>query len=323
MKNIKYISIFIFCALFAGHLLAQDIETYKLQLPEIILEKGGPIYVSPLTDNSQEEISNSLSENFQKEMIQGLNATGLAFDTKLPTFNPWMRTNLYTTTDNIDEANYVISGNYSFSTQFEKSYNEKSGVESRDSLPFVYYEFQEMSFATVVGNVIIKDAKTDSEIANIPFNKELKDEDKKIMKHASVKEPSSFIPKLSDYFVQAFRYRFSAVKATYKYEFPKIKPEDKEFKKEFREYKRNLKDLADEGKLKDMFTMYLEIHQKEDSPEVNESIGMCYEILGNYTKAKEYYDKCDNAESKNRLNEQIAVQNKLKELGFVIEDPEF
>ncbi len=323
MKTIKYISIFIVCALFAGQLFAQDLETYKLQLPDIILEKGGPIYVLTLTDNTQEEMSNDLSEKFQKEMLRGLQAEGLAFNSKLPNFNPWMRTNLYSTTDNKDEATYVISGDYSFTTKHEKSYNEKSAATSSDSLPFVYYEFSEKSSANIVGNVIVADVETNSEIANIPYSKELSDEKTKIMQQVSVKSPESFISSLSMDFIKAFRYRFSAVKATYKYDFPKIKPDNKDLKKEFREYKRNLKDLADEGKLKEMFNMYVEIQQKEDSPEVNESIGMCYEILGNYSKAKEYYDKCDNAESKNRLNEQIATQNKLRDLGFTIDEPEF
>jgi len=323
MKTIKYISIFIFCALFTGQVLAQDIETYKLQLPDIILEKGGPIHVSTLIDDTKEEISNNLSENFQKEMTKGIQAEGLAFKHNLPTFNPWMHTNLYNTTDNKDEATYVISGEYSFTTKHEKSYNEKSGVESADSLPFVYYEFYEKSTATVVGTVIITDIETDTEVARIPFSKELIDEDKKIMEHASSKDPMSLIPTLSDDFVHSFRYKFSAVKVPYEYNFPKIKPENKELKKEFREYKRNLKDLADEGKLNELHTMYLEIQQKEDSPEVNESLGMCYEIIGNYTKAKEYYDKCDNAQRNIGLVQQINIQNTLKDLGIAIVEPVF
>jgi hypothetical protein len=234
-----------------------------------------------------------------------------------------MHTNLYTTTDNKDEAAYVISGEYSLTTRHEKSYSEKTGVESSDSIPFVYYEYYEKSTANVIGNVVITDTESGSEVANIPYNKELSDDDKKIMQHASVKSPESFIPTLSDYFVQAFRYRFSAVKATYKYDFPKIKPEDKELKKDFREYKRELKDFADEGKLKEMFNMYLDIQKKEDSPEVNECLGMCYEIMGNYTQAKAYYDKCDNSESKSRIAEQIGIQNQLRDLGFLIEEPEF
>ncbi len=323
MKTIKYISIFIFCALFTGQVLAQDIETYKLQLPDIILEKGGPIHVSTLIDGTKEEISNNLSENFQKEMTKGIQAEGLAFKHNLPTFNPWMRTNLYTTTDKLEEATYVIYGDYSFTTAHKKSYTEKSGVETADSLPFVYYEFYEKSTATVVGTVIITDIEADTEVARIPFSKELIDEDKKIMEHAKSKSPKSLIPSLSDSFVQEFRYKFSAVKTTYEYSFPKIKPENKELKKEFREYKRNLKDLADEGKLKDMYTMFLEIQQKEDSPEVNESLGICYEILGNYSKAKEYYDKCDNAQRNSELVKQINIQNTLKDLGIAIVEPVF
>jgi len=49
MKIIKYISIiivFVFCTV---QLMGQDLEAYILQLPDIILDKGGPIYVLPLT----------------------------------------------------------------------------------------------------------------------------------------------------------------------------------------------------------------------------------------------------------------------------------
>lgn len=323
MKTIKYILIITACVLMSGLLSAQKLETYKLQMPELILEKGGPIYVMPLTDNTQEEISNSLSTDFQKEMNQGLLADGLAYNHKLPSFNPWMKTNLYSTTDNKEEAKYIISGDYSFTTRYMKSYNEKTGAERADSLPFVYYEFVEKSTANVVGNVIITDTETGNEVTKIPFSKELTDEDKKIMRHASVKTPESFIPDLSTYFTNAFRYSLNAIKISYEYDFPKIKPDEKGLRKAFRQYKRDLKDLADEGKLKEMYTMYLEIQQKEDSPEVNECLGICYEILGNYSKAKAFYDKCDNSESKNRIVEQINVQNQLKALGFTIEEPEF
>ncbi len=323
MKTTKYIFIIIVCTLLTGKLMAQDLETYKLQMPELILEKGGPIYVMPLTDNTQEKINNSLSEDFQKEMYQGLLAEGLAFDHNLPSFNPWMKTNLYSTTENKDEATYIISGDYSFTTSHEKSYDEKSGAEASDSLPFVYYEFSEKSMGNVVGNVVITDVETGEEVVKIPFSKVLSDEDKKIMKQASVKSPSAFIPNLTDYFVHSFRFRFNAIKTSYKYDFPKIKPEDRDLRKEFRQYKRDLKDLADDGKLKELYTMYLEIQQKEDSPDVNECIGMCYEILGNYSKAKTYYDKCDNSESKNRIVEQINVQNQLRNLGFTIDESEF
>jgi len=323
MKTIKYILIITVCVLMSGLSSAQKLETYKLQMPELILEKGGPIYVMPLIDNTTEEINNSLSTNFQKEMNQGLLAEGLAYNTKLPSFNPWMKTNLYSTTENEADAKYIISGDYGFSTNYVKSYNEKSGAESSDSLPFVYYEFVEKSTGKVAGNVVVTDVETGNEVTKIPFNKELTDEDKKIMQHASVKTPTSFIPELSNYFTNAFKYQFSAVKASYEYDFPKIKPENKDLRKAFRQYKRDLKDLADAGKLNELYAMYLEIQQKEDSPEVNECIGMCYEMLGNYSKAKSYYDKCDNSESKNRIVEQINVQNQLKALGFTIEESEF
>jgi hypothetical protein len=323
MKTIKYILIITACVLMSGISSAQKLETYKLQMPELILEKGGPIYVMPLTDNTEENINNSLSTDFQKEMNQGLLAEGLAYNANLPLFNPWMKTNLYSTTENKEEAKYIISGEYSFTTNHVKSFNEKSGAEASDSLPFVYYEFTEKSTANVLGNVVITDVETGSEVTKIPFNKELTDEDKKIMQHASVKSPNTFIPDLADHFVGTFRYRFSAVKISYEYDFPKIKPEDKDLRKAFRQYKRDLKDLADAGKLNEIYAMYLEIQQKEDSPEVNECIGMCYEILGNYSKAKSFYDKCDNSESKNRIVEQINVQNQLKALGFSIEEPEF
>ncbi|MDD2635576.1 MAG: hypothetical protein PHW82_08775 [Bacteroidales bacterium] len=322
MKTIKYIlpiALFVFAT---SLLLAQDIETYKLQLPEIILEKGGPIYVSTLTDSTTEEIQSSLSSTFQKEVFRGLNAESIAFNQKLTDFNPWMRTNLYSTTENIDEATYVISGDYMFTTNQSKSYNEKTAAESADSIPFVYYEFEERSTANVTGRVIITDTETNSEVANIPFSKVLNDEDKKTMQQASAKDPHNFIAALSDDFVKAFKYRFSAVKSTYKYDFPKIKPKNKDLRKEFRQYKRDLKDLADAGKLKELYTMYLEIQQKEDSPEVNECIGMCYEIVGNYTQAKTYYDKCDSQTSKNRIVEQINIQKRLLDFGFTINEPE-
>lgn len=322
MKTYKYI-IIILCVVFANSLIAQDMEAYKLQMPETILEKGGPIYVETLTDLTPENVYAAIGENFRNEMVKGIQAESLAFDHNLPNLNPWMRTNLYTTTDNKDEANYVISGSYSITTDQSKSYNEKNAAETKDSIPYVYYEYTAKSSATITGNVLITDTESGNEVVNIPYTKELSDEDKKVMQHASVKSPDTFVGTLSDYFVQAFRYKFSAVKATFKYDFPKIKPDNKDLRKEFRQYKKDLKDLADEKKLNELYSMYVEIQQKEDSPEVNECIGMCYEILGNYTQAKSYYEKSNSMASKQRISEQINTQNQLRGLGFTIEEPEF
>lgn len=48
---------------------------------------------------------------------------------------------------------------------------------------------------------------------------------------------------------------------------------------------------------------------------------MCYEIVGNYTQAKAYYDKSDSQLSKNRIAEQMNIQKQLREFGFTIDEP--
>lgn len=322
MKTIKYFSLII-CLIFSISGFSQKFNAYTLELPNYILKKGGPIYVSELTDISETEIGNSLSTSFQSAMIHGIQAEGLATNHNIKDFNPWFITNLYSTTDSIDKANYVITGEYNFTTNHTKSYTEETGVETTDSLPFVYYKFNEKSTATVSGKIIITDSETGNEIATIPYSTEKIDEDTKTMKQASVKDPMSFISALTNDFTHNYRYQLSAVKLVREYEFPKIKAENKDLKKEFRQNRRDLKDMADEQKLKDMFSKYIEIQQKEDSPEVNECIGMCYEILGNYSKAKTYYETAKSQESLNRINKQINIKNTLSNLGIETTEPEF
>lgn len=323
MKTLKYYSIILLCFAFSANSIAQKLDAYTLQLPKLILEKGGSIFVAPLTDNTSEEISNSLSTQFQTEMSQGISTDGLAYDHNIKDLNPWFQTNLYKTTETENEAQYTITGAYQFETNHTKSYTEMSGAEVKDSIPFVYYKFSEKSTAKVTGNVVITDKETGSEIANIPYSKERYDEDTKTMKQASVKDPNTFIPLLTDDFTHSFRYYLNAVKVVFEYDFPKIKPENKDLRKEFREYKRNLKDYADESDLQKMYSLYVEIQQKEDSPEVNECIGMCYEILGNYSKAKTYYETAKSQESLNRIEKQINIKNTLTNLGIEIVEPEF
>jgi tetratricopeptide (TPR) repeat protein len=324
MKKILSIIIIISSFAMLGNLNAQSIKTYKLQMPSIILNNGGPIYVGYL-DNSI-PVANELQfkTEFRDAMIKGINAENIVVEQGLPTLNPWMTTKIYETTENKEEANYIIEGEYEYETSLNRGHKaHKISEISGDSLPVFFYEYTASSNAKLIGKVFIKDNKADKIIKEYTFSKTKEDSKSQYMDKPNVQSPAEFFSGLNNAVIVDYRYMLNPIKREFKYDFPRLSPDSKDYRKDFKEGRSKLRNLAKDDNVKEIAKVLFALQKIEDNEDVNLSLGMCYEMIGNYTKAKEYYSKSGDSDATARITEQIQIRDQLKELGVEINEPEF
>ncbi|MFW5805765.1 MAG: hypothetical protein ACOCVX_04470 [Bacteroidales bacterium] len=324
MKNIIKTLIIISCFVMSGNLQAQNIKTYKLQMPSIILENGGPVYVDHLKNPAPDANTGKFKSEFRKAMIQGINAEGLVVEQGLPTLNPWMTTKIYETTENEDEANYAITGEYEYKTSTDKSHkaHKTEELSGDDKLPIFFYEYTASSNATLSGEIQIVDNNSGETVKEYPFSKNKGDSESNYMKKPQLKSPANFFSSLNNAVIGEYRYMLNPIKREYKYNFPRIIPDDKKFRKNFRKKRRELRKLDNDDNVKEMAKVLFEMQKMEDNKDVNLGIGMCYEIIGNYTKAKAHYEKSGDSDAMARIKEQIQIRDQLKAFGVEINEPE-
>ncbi|MFP4665011.1 MAG: hypothetical protein ACLFM1_11345 [Bacteroidales bacterium] len=324
MKNIIKTIIIISCFVMSGNLQAQKIITYKLQMPSVILENGGPIYVDNLDNPNRDANTGQLKTEFRNAMIKGINAEGLLVEDGLPTLNPWMTTKMYETTENEEEANYIITGEYEYKTNTNKGHKAHKTEEmlEDDKLPIHFYEYSVSSSANLSGKIQIVDNNSDEIVKEYTFSKDKGDSESKYMKKPRLTSPANFFSNLNNAVIADYRYILNPVKREYKYNFPRLIPDDKKYRKPFRKKRRELRKLDNDDNVKEMAKVIFEMQELEDNKDVNLAIGMCYEIIGNYTKANKYYEVSGDSDALARIKEQIQIRDQLEEFGVEITEPE-
>jgi tetratricopeptide (TPR) repeat protein len=249
---------------------------------------------------------------------------GLVKDVKL--INPWLTTALYQVVYSEAEADFVISGDYIFQASTNNSYEEKFIRETSESLdkklPISYYTFSASCEASLAGKAVIT-KKDGTAIGTIPFgDKKSKSESKHITK-PNVPSTASFVNDLKGEAIVKTVYVFSPRLEVEKFKFEDVKTKNKDLKKELKELEKQAETLVKVGDINGAGKKYLEISAKEESSDINCNIAVCYEIIGNLTKAKEYYDKSANKDGIIRINKMIAVREKFKGLGLQVVENEF
>jgi hypothetical protein len=325
MKNLIKTSFIIFAGLLiSGSIYAQKIITYTLQMPTIILENGGPVYVDYLDNPMPDANVMKLKSEFRKAMIAGINAEGLIVEQGLPTLNPWMTTKIYETTENEEEANYVIDGEYSYETDMDKSYKAHMTKDEfgKGSIPIHYYEYSVSSSATLQGKVSIKDNNSGELVKEYSFSKTKSDSESKYMEKPRAESPANFFSDLNDAVIADYRYILNPIKREFKYDFPRITPDNNDYRKKFRKKRKELRKLDNGENVREMANVLFELQKIEDNEDINLGLGMCYEIIGNYTKAKAHYEKSGDKDAMTRINKQIQIRDQLKALGVEITEPE-
>ena len=303
---------------------AQRVEFYTLKMPSAFLDGGGKVFVKSFTNNGTTEAD--YGDAHAKAFVNVLSSSGLGQDNGVILYNPWLTTALYQVVESEDEADFIISGDYSFDSSSNTSYEEKFIKETTEvynkQLPISYYTFSASGSATLAGKVTI--AKKDgSLVATIPFGNKKSKSTSKHLEQPSMPSISDFNKDLKQEAINKTVFAYSPRLDVEKFRFKNVKTKNKAIKKELKKLVKQAEALVKTGDINAAGKKYLEIATKEDNEDVNLNIGVCYEIIGNLTKAKEHYLKSTKKSDIRRINSMISARDKFKELGLQVIENEF
>lgn len=320
IKNIIFAIALI--TLTSATLTAQNIISYKLHMPDIILGDGGKIFIEPLTTNSTDAGDSLLGIQYKNAFTSAISKEHWRISKSSGIYNPWYTTNIYQLTDVKEEADYIINGDYEYIKNAKKSYIEDTTTDKSNNIPVVYYRYSANNATQVKGKILVTDTKANKIIYNFPFSTTKSDSKTLIMKEPTVKTTSALRKEANNTAINTYQYKFSPYLTEIKYHFPRIKPDNKDLRKEFKSSRKTLKDQAEVGDIKAIAETLRKLQAKEDSDDIHEALGICYELIGNYTKAKEEYMTSKNKDCVDRINSQILTRDALAKLGVQITENE-
>lgn len=321
------IVLLIMLAVIPSVLSAQKIESYKLVMPKYYLGEGGPIYIKALTN--QDGDNNSYGEKYAKALKNAFSTDNYGKTSGVKLYNPWYTTKLYSLTDDESQANYIIDGKYAFSgssNQSAKEHKLKEGSEGNDpQIPYHFYEYTASSSASVEGEITVFQKSKDKVILTMPIKKNESSSKSDYLKVVNPVAVSSLKTQVGNAAINQWAYYLIPYYTVIKYDFKNVKSNDKDYNKTLRKMRGDLKDLADAGKVNELGKAYSEMLGKDlKNPEdAHLNIGMCYELIGNFTKAKEHYDKSGDSDAIARIDLLIQYRDIYKSLGVEIKENEF
>lgn len=307
---------------------AQKIDSYVLVMPSIYLDEGGPVYIKPLT-NLKDNNENSFGKKYATRLTNAFNNAGLGKKSGVKMFNPWYTTKIYSITENEADAKYVIGGEYTTSSSSSATSKEHVTAETSSSnnpkIPYVFYEYISNTSGNISGKLTLYQKSSNKIIKEYPFEKNNADSKSQYLKTTSSASESSLLMKSEEQAVDQHSLAFSPYYTVFTYDFENVKSDDKDYNKELRKLRGDLKDFADAGQLDKLALAYIEMQSKsiKNPEDLNYNIGMCYEMLGNFTKAKEYYDKSTKNDAKKRIDILIQYRDIYKKLGIEVIEKDF
>lgn len=301
--------------------IAQTIESYTYELPDKYLESGGKIYVQELIDTSG--VNPEFGQQYANAIRSALNNETIG-KSSAKVYNPWLTTKIYEIVDSIDKADYVLKGEYNFTKEYSKSNVKKTITENKGypKLPINYYVYTEESSASLTGSAnFIKKGDTEPSLF-LPLNSEDSKKKSKALSMPGVKLPEAFMEELSKNIISKNKNTLTPKLVPFKYRFKNIQTKDKAFKKELRKKEKLIKSFAKTGNITEMGKLYLEILANEESQKAHENVGMCYELIGNFTSAEGHYVTADDRSSIKRISSLIKVKETLQNMGIEVVENE-
>ena len=303
---------------------AQRIDIFSITLPPTILDGGGSVYVKSLTNNGTEVPD--FGDKYAESLTTILKRETYGMKENAARINPWQTTKLYQIAESETEADFIIGGEYKFEFSSKTTIKEMFIKEAHESLkiklPASFYHYFTKNEASLEGKMVIT-KKDGSIFATIPFAEKKYDSGSSTLPDKpKVKSASSFLDHLTYYGIDK---PTSALVTHLKNEgvkFKNLKTKNKEIKNEYKDLDKQVGKLIKANDVNGAGKVLFQIATLEESENVFYNIAACYEAIGNYTKAKEYYDKSGDKSGIKRINEQISTQDKLKSLGISITENE-
>jgi len=229
--------------------------------------------------------------------------------------NAWSQQNFFVPVKDQAEADVIISGTYNYNKETvveEKILKEKSN-NFASRIPYSETRTTNKVELSVIINFKYKDNSSTTDTINLSYNSEGG-------KANIFESPDELEQKCIKSFRSNITKYFKIIKCDdLWYKFTKIKIKDKALKEEFK----NARELLDTKKVKELGALYKKIYNLKKTKEVAHCIGMCYELLGNYPKAQEYYKQMPDFATKVRMKNQLKVFKYLQELNMTLKLEEF
>jgi tetratricopeptide (TPR) repeat protein len=297
-------------------------------MPPVYLSEGSPICIKPLI-NLEDSTNNTFGKKYSEKFKTAFTNPIIGKKAGVKMFNPWYTTEIYDLTENEADAKYVITGEYSSSSSSSTTSKEYITAETSSSndpkIPFVFYEYTSTTAGSVNGKLTVFQSSSNQIVKEYPFEKSNSDSKSQYLKSIKSTSKSSLLKKSKDQAISQHILAFSPYFNVYTFNFENIKSDDKDYNKELRKQRKELKDYANAGQLEKLALVYIDMLTKDikNTEDLHYNLGMCYEMLGNFTKAKEYYDKSTNSEAIKRINTLIQYRDIYETLGIEIIENDF
>ncbi len=292
-------------------LKAQKVALYTYQLGHPIKLKPGKIYIKPLT-NKGDKTSIDVNAYLLETFTYCFEPIGDA-DKDNP--NVWSKQIWFQQTDQISEAQVVISGSYQISAKTEVE--QYQFYESNTALanPIPYFEVRPKN--KVDAEIIISYQYADKSMDYDTIRYSDESERKAGRKMKSLASMIETCDKNLKYEIERTIYWVDYVEA--KYELEKVKISDKALKEEFK----SASDLFKNKEIMKLGNLCKRIYETCPSKEAAFNLGVCYEWVGNYPQATKYYKQMPEFHTIARMKKCLIFFDYIHELGIETELVEF
>jgi len=332
--NTKNIIIVILIVLSANILSAQTVSSYIIpNKPKVVLENGGKVYVQPLI-NTGEKAPN-FGSRFSTALSTLINNNSASSGKIKGVYNSWYTNKLYSVVNSAEEANYVIGGTYNIKATSNYEFVENKSITKTSKIPYYYYSHINSAKASLNGSLTVQDASSSNILSTMPLSASKSDSKTRYLHNDGQLDADKYIEVIAKKTINGYSGLFTPQYVAKKYSFKKVKANKKSMekadfkatKKELKTQQKAIKILAEQGKIKEMGNAYLKLAAMGDKiknmEKVDIDIAYCYELIGNYTKANEYYTKANDTKSMQQIAKLIEYQEMMKKMGHDVTEEEF
>lgn len=295
MKNKLYLFVVLFLFSFINlQVLAQNIKDGRYTLTKETKIRGSKIFYEGLKnqgDESQIDVSKIAEDNLQ-------------FLFKMT----WSHNPLFEKANDKASADVIVGGYYIIKTgaDIEEKIFYETTQNVGGAIPF--YEIRQTNRAEVMAVIsyTYKDNSVDYDTISYIYEYERKPK----TEYESIEDLLAKCTKSMGYgFYDAFH--FHSAESDW-YNFKSVKTKDKELKEQLK----TVNDLLKNGEINKAGSIYLKAYELDNSNlEAAFNVAMCYELIGNYPKANEFYLKSPDFHAKVRMKSNMIFFDYINKIG--------
>jgi len=290
-----------------GGAIAQQGKFYQFKLIKNTKVRGSKIFYEGLKNRS-EESQIDVDRIIHKNIDFFINTYSGNKKKKIQNHIAWINKSLFDIVNSAADADVIIGGYYLITTNVdiqEKLFYERQ-TNVGGAIP--YYEFRQINTAEVevVISYTYKDKSVEYDTIQIVKQYERKPNTKYVSVNQLLERCEKKLVLVSD---KLFRF-YSADYVWYK--FQKVKTKDKALKEELK----GAGDMLAAGEIYKLGNLYKRIYEADKTNKTAAfNLAMCYELIGNYPKAQEYYSVMPDFHTKVRMKENSLLFNYLESTG--------